>query len=225
MAKKNKNENINQLDLFGEGPSVQETSVPETVAVTPVASSPVVVEPVVVAPVVAEVVKPVEEVKEAVVVENNSVQAFLKGKTEAEAPALVEIAGQVKMTEQEFTTNLAVENRFVSLSIHSPMVIVTPIPEDGSLNLKTMKEQFPTFVTQVQRVNDLGDQFANMEFLEKLKNMVDSKKKLAKTVDEKEIAEELLFIDKLESGEIEIGEDEKEEVDAPAVKRSARPKI
>lgn len=220
MAKKNKNENTNQLDLFGE--PVQ--SAPEVVAVQPVVTAPVVVEPVTVAP-IAEVVKPVVEVKEPVV-ETTSVQAFLKGKTEeVEAPALVEIAGQVKMTELEFTTSLAVENRFVSLSIHSPMVIVTPIPEDGSLNLKTMKEQFPTFVTQVQKVNDLGDQFANVEFLEKLKNMVDSKKKLAKTVDEKEIADELLFIDRLERGEIEIADEENDNVEAPAVKKASKLKI
>lgn len=200
----------NQLDLFAQGTKEVESVVP-----APVAAQPFIENPVVVAaePVIAKVE----------VVEPKSVQTFLKEKeveVESVKPVMVEVVGQVKMTENEFIMSIPDENRFVSLSMHSDMVIITPIPEDGSLNLKLMKEQYPTFVTQVQKINDLGDQFANIEFLDKLKDLADGKKKAGKTLDSKEVEAEINFIDKLESGEIEE-EDEKPVVTS----KVSKPKI
>lgn len=199
----------NQLDLFTQGTKEVESVVPAPVAAQPFIENPVVAEESVIAKV--EVVEP------------KSVQTFLKEKeveVESVKPVMVEVVGQVKMTENEFIMSIPDENRFVSLSMHSDMVIITPIPEDGSLNLKLMKEQYPTFVTQVQKINDLGDQFANIEFLDKLKDLADGKKKAGKTLDSKEVEAEINFIDKLESGEIEV-EDEKPVVTS----KVSKPKI
>lgn len=199
----------NQLDLFTQGTKEVESVVPAPVAAQPFIENPVVAE--------ESVIAKVE------VVEAKSVQTFLKEKeveVESVKPVMVEVVGQVKMTENEFIMSIPDENRFVSLSMHSDMVIITPIPEDGSLNLKLMKEQYPTFVTQVQKINDLGDQFANIEFLDKLKDLADGKKKAGKTLDSKEVEAEINFIDKLESGEIEV-EDEKPVVTS----KVSKPKI
>lgn len=133
-----------------------------------------------------------------------------------------EIAGQVKTDINSFITDIPYENRFVSLSLDSKSMMITPLSDDGSITLKDMKELYPTHVTQIQKVgNDsiIDTEHDNMMFLEKLQNMVDSKKlNLAisgkgKEID-KSIDEEVKFISKLERGEIELIDDD--EPSAPA---------
>lgn len=229
---KNKNHE-NQLDLFSgvQSPNVSqetvavttpvEAVVPEVVVVAPVAT-PVVVEPV------------VAKAEEKVVSEG--IQSFLKNKEavaeSVESSSLVEIVGQVKMNAATFIESFPVDSRFVSLSMHSDMIIVTPMPEDNSLTLKMMKDNYPTFVTQVQRVSEdaIIDNVNNMEFLEKVRTIVEGKIKAGagKALDDKAIDAELKFIDKLESGEIELAEDENSDVEVKAVekpKRSAKAKL
>lgn len=153
----------NQLDLFSMAPVEAKADVAPVTEVAPVVVAEAKAVELVVAPVVVAEAKPVEVVvapavvaevvKPATVSEN--IQSFLKAKEDTvEAAAVkpfVEIAGQVKMDAVTFAQSLPTENRFVSLSQHSEMVIITPIPEDGSLTLKGMKENYPTFVTQVQK--------------------------------------------------------------------------
>lgn len=221
---KNKN-NDNQLDLFSgiQSPNVSQEVKEE---VTPVAAA---VKEVVVPVVEAVVEKPVvvaavetPKVEEKAVSEG--IQSFLKNKEAVaetvEPVALVEMAGQVKMNVSTFIESFPVDSRFVSLSMHSDMIIVTPMPEDNSLTLKMMKDNYPTFVTQVQRVSEdtIIDNVNNMEFLEKVRTIVDGKIKAGaiKGLDDKAIDAELRFIDKLESGEIELVEEETAEVEVKA---------
>lgn len=231
----------NQLDLF----SVATTEAkPEVVSVAAVA--PVVVEAVVeVKPVVAEVAKPVETVvapieaqvvkseepvavvdtvvKSATVSEN--IQSFLKAKEETveatEVKPFVEIAGQVKMDAITFSQSMPTENRFVSLSQHSDMVIITPIPEDGSLTLKSMKENYPTFVTQVQKVSEdfIPDALSNLEFLDKIRTIVEGKIKAGIQFDSKEVDKEMAFIGKIDQGDVDFDEEPSVEVDEPTVEK------
>jgi hypothetical protein len=232
----------NQLDLFSVAPVEAK---PEVASVAAVA--PVVVEAVVEAkPVVAEVSKPVETVvapvqaqavkseepvavvetvvKSATVSEN--IQSFLKAKEEtveaAEVKPFIEIAGQVKMDAITFSQSMPTENRFISLSQHSDMVIITPIPEDGSLNLKAMKDNYPTFVTQIQKVSEdfIPDALSNLEFLDKLRTIVDGKAKASKNLDSEEIAAlEKAFISNIDEGDVDFEEEPSVEADEPTVEK------
>lgn len=231
----------NQLDLFSVAPVEAK---PEVVSVAAVASA--VVEVVAEAkPVVAEVSKPVETVvapvqvvkseesvavvetvvKSATVSEN--IQSFLKAKEEtveaSEVKPFIEIAGQVKMDAITFSQSMPTENRFISLSQHSDMVIITPIPEDGSLTLKSMKDNYPTFVTQVQKVSEdfIPDALSNLEFLEKLRTIVDGKAKASKNLDSEEIAAlEMAFISNIDEGDVDFDEEPSVEVDQPTVEKT-----
>ncbi len=219
MAKQKNNDN--QMDLFKSEVISAEVDSPkiedkvETLSV--VSEQPSVVK-------AEEVV--VSKVEETVVEPTNSVQAFLKEKeAEVSSVTMVEIVGQVKMSEHDFIQSVPEENRFVSLSMHSDDIIITPIPEDGSIKLKDMKDKYPNFVTQIQKADDLADQFTNMEFLEKVKDLVAGKKKAGKTLDDKEIKAEVSFINKLENGDITVDEDESPQVEEKVVPKVAKPKM
>ena len=201
MAKNNKLDE-NQLDLFASpAPSVE-------VLVKPVEdnTAPTAVKETVVEPVVKTVETPVAAPKAPV----------------QEAEKLTEIAGQVKTDVTNFITDIPYESRFVSLSLDSKNIIITPFSEDNSITLKDMKELYPNHVTQIQRVNNdsLIDAHDNMKFLDKLQDMVDSKKlnlavsNKGKDLD-KSIDDEVKFISKLESGEIELIDDEPASPEAP----------
>lgn len=210
MAKMKVDEN--QLDLFAQAP------VEAKVEAAPVAPAAVVeIKNVSETPVVAE--KPV--VEKATV--NEDIQSFLKSKEEpsqAEVKQFVEIAGQVKMDAITFSQSIPDENRFVSLSLHSDMVIITPIPEDGSLNLKAMKDNYPTFITQVQKVSEdsIPDPIANLEFLDKLRTIVEGKLKAGKQFDSKEVEAEMAFISKIDQGDVDFDADEVS-ADEPSVEK------
>lgn len=211
MAKMKVDEN--QLDLFAQAP------VEAKVEAAPVAPAAVVeIKNVSETPVVAE--KPVVVEKATV---NEDIQSFLKSKEEpsqAEVKQFVEIAGQVKMDAITFSQSIPDENRFVSLSLHSDMVIITPIPEDGSLNLKAMKDNYPTFITQVQKVSEdsIPDPIANLEFLDKLRTIVEGKLKAGKQFDSKEVEAEMAFISKIDQGDVDFDADEVS-VDEPSVEK------
>lgn len=227
----------NQLDLFSVAPVEAKLDVaPVTEVVTEIKPvevvAPVVVAEVkpvevVIAPVVVAEVKPTEviaePVKQATVSEN--IQSFLKAKEEtveaAEVKPFVEIAGQVKMDAIAFSQSIPDENRFVSLSLHSDMVIITPIPEDGSLNLKAMKDNYPTFVTQVQKVTEdsIPDPIANLEFLDKLRTIVEGKLKAGIQFDSKEVDKEMAFIGKIDQGDVDFDEEPSAEVEEPTVEK------
>lgn len=227
----------NQLDLFSVAPVEAKLDVaPVTEVVTEIKPvevvAPVVVAEVkpvevVIAPVVVAEVKPTEviaePVKPATVSEN--IQSFLKAKEEtveaAEVKPFVEIAGQVKMDAIAFSQSIPDENRFVSLSLHSDMVIITPIPEDGSLNLKAMKDNYPTFVTQVQKVTEdsIPDPIANLEFLDKLRTIVEGKLKAGIQFDSKEVDKEMAFIGKIDQGDVDFDEEPSAEVEEPTVEK------
>ena len=192
MAKNNKLDE-NQLDMFANPtPSAE-------VLVTPVVDK--------VAPVVAK-----ETIVEPKAVELNIEAQKVSAPVVEKAP---EIAGQVKTDVDNFITDIPYESRFVSLSLDSKSMMITPLSEDGSITLKDMKELYPTHVTQIQKVgNDsIIDAHDIMMFLEKLQNMVDSKKlnlavsSKGKDID-KGIDEEVKLISRLESGEIELMDDE-----------------
>lgn len=203
----------NQLDLFAQAP------VEAKVEAAPVAPAAVVeIKNVSETPVVAE--KPVVVEKATV---NEDIQSFLKSKEEpsqAEVKQFVEIAGQVKMDAITFSQSIPDENRFVSLSLHSDMVIITPIPEDGSLNLKAMKDNYPTFITQVQKVSEdsIPDPIANLEFLDKLRTIVEGKLKAGKQFDSKEVEAEMAFISKIDQGDVDFDADEVS-ADEPSVEK------
>lgn len=106
---------------------------------------------------------------------NSTIKDFLISKENNS----IEISGQVKMTRDDFINSIPSEDRFVSIpKIDDNTVTVTAIPEDGSLTLRTMKENFPTFVTQVQKMKELEiiDSMDNMALLEKLENIIEGKK-------------------------------------------------
>lgn len=219
MAKNKADEN--QLDLFSMAPVEAK---PEVASV-----APVVVEAVIEAkPVVVEVAAPVTDIKSVVEqpleTQKDSIQTFLKAKEETiaaeEVKPFVEIAGQVKMDAISFSQSIPDENRFVSLSLHSDMVIITPIPEDGSLNLKGMKENYPTFVTQVQKVTEdsIPDPIANLEFLDKLRTIVEGKLKAGIQFDKKEVDKEMAFIGNIDQGDVDFDEPSVES-DEPAVEK------
>lgn len=219
MAKNKADEN--QLDLFSMAPVEAK---PEVASV-----APVVVEAVIEAkPVVVEVAAPVTDIKSVVEqpleTQKDSIQTFLKAKEETiaaeEVKPFVEIAGQVKMDAISFSQSIPDENRFVSLSLHSDMVIITPIPEDGSLNLKGMKENYPTFVTQVQKVTEdsIPDPIANLEFLDKLRTIVEGKLKAGIQFDKKEVDKEMAFIGNIDQGDVDFDEPSVE-ADEPAVEK------
>lgn len=191
MAKNNKLDE-NQLDMFANlAPSAEVLATPVVEKVSPVVVNETVVEK-------KSVEVPVEMPKAAAPIEK--------------AP---EIAGQVKTDVNSFITDIPYESRFVSLSLDSKSMMITPLSEDGSITLKDMKELYPNHVTQIQKVgNDsIVDAHDNMIFLEKLQNMVDSKKlnlavsSKGKDMD-KGIDEEVKLISRLESGEIELMDDE-----------------
>jgi hypothetical protein len=237
----------NQLDLFSVAPVEAKPEVASVAAVAPVVVEAVVeAKPVerVAAPVLAQALKsenpvgfvdggiktsfPTEiidnAVKSATVSEN--IQSFLKAKEEtveaAEVKPFIEIAGQVKMDAITFSQSMPTENRFISLSQHSDMVIITPIPEDGSLNLKAMKENYPTFVTQVQKVSEdfIPDALSNLEFLDKLRTIVDGKAKASKNLDSEEIAAlEKAFISNIDEGDVDFDEEPSVEADEPTVEK------
>lgn len=155
---------------------------------------------------------------------SEDIQSFLKTKEETveavDNKKFVEIAGQVKMDAIAFAHNMPTENRFVSLSQHSDMVIITPIPEDGSLTLKTMKENYPTFVTQVQKVTEdfIPDALSNLEFLDKIRTIVEGKIKASKHFDSKEVEAEMAFISKIDQGDVDFDEE-------PTVEAAVEPTV
>jgi hypothetical protein len=224
----------NQLDLFSVAPVEAKPEVASVAAVTPVVVEAVVEAKPVVAeiakPVVAEVIKSEEPVavvdtvvKSATVSEN--IQSFLKAKEETveatDVKPFIEIAGQVKMDAITFSQSMPTENRFVSLSQHSDMVIITPIPEDGSLTLKAMKENYPTFVTQVQKVTEdfIPDALSNLEFLDKIRTIVEGKIKAGIQFDSKEVDKEMAFIGKIDQGDVDFDEEPSVEIDEPTVEK------
>jgi len=224
MAKNRKDEN--QLDLFGNGNSdvVHSDNKAETVKVEAVGTD--ILKSV---DKKEENIPAVSELKAEKSVVSDSIQGFLKNKEESvtvkddqPSNAMIEIVGQIKMDVNTFITNIPDENRFVSLSMHSDMIIITPIPEDGSITLKNMKEMYPTFVTQAQKLNDesILSSEDNMQLLDKLQTIVDGKRKIGKNLDNKAIENEIKFIDKLEKGEIELIDDEEPKVEAPVAKKS-----
>ena len=232
MAKNKADEN--QLDLFSMAPVEVKPEVASVAAVAPVVVEAVAEVKAVVAevakPVVAEITAPVVDVKRSVeqtletVTQKDSIQTFLKAKEETvaaeEVKPFVEIAGQVKMDAISFSQSIPDENRFVSLSLHSDMVIITPIPEDGSLNLKAMKENYPTFVTQVQKVTEdsIPDPIANLEFLDKLRTIVEGKLKAGIQFDSKEVDKEMAFIGNIDQGDVDFDEPTVE-ADEPTVEK------
>ena len=222
----------NQLDLFSMAPVEAKADVAPVTEVAPVVVAEAKAVELVVAPVVVAEAKPVEVVvapavvaevvKPATVSEN--IQSFLKAKEDTvEAAAVkpfVEIAGQVKMDAVTFAQSLPTENRFVSLSQHSEMVIITPIPEDGSLTLKGMKENYPTFVTQVQKVSEdfIPDALSNLEFLEKIRTIVEGKLKAGIQFDKEAVDKEMAFIGNIDQGDVDFDETSVES-DEPAVEK------
>ncbi len=222
----------NQLDLFSMAPVEAKADVAPVTEVAPVVVAEAKPVELVVAPVVVAEAKPVEVVvapavvaevvKPATVSEN--IQSFLKAKEDTvEAAAVkpfVEIAGQVKMDAVTFAQSLPTENRFVSLSQHSEMVIITPIPEDGSLTLKGMKENYPTFVTQVQKVSEdfIPDALSNLEFLEKIRTIVEGKLKAGIQFDKEAVDKEMAFIGNIDQGDVDFDEPSVES-DEPAVEK------
>lgn len=150
MAKKNEL-NDNQMNLFGEKKeidTVKEVSLVNNILPTIQVNS-------------KEVINPIKDFLQA-----KEVNSF-------------EVTGQVKMTREEFINSIPAEDRFVSISaIDDKTVIVTLIPEDGSLTLKGMKELFPALVTQAQKMKDLEiiDSIDNMALIEKLENIIEGKK-------------------------------------------------
>lgn len=222
MAKMKVDEN--QLDLFAQAP------VEAKVEAEPVAPAVEIIKPITESTVMVdgglskgltvgalEKLQKSMEANKSVVDEkptvNEDIQSFLKSKEEpaqAEVKQFVEIAGQVKMDAITFSQSIPDENRFVSLSLHSDMVIITPIPEDGSLNLKAMKDNYPTFITQVQRVTEdsIPDPIANLEFLDKLRTIVEGKLKAGKQFDSKEVEAEMAFISKIDQGDVDFDADE-----------------
>jgi hypothetical protein len=236
----------NQLDLFSMAPVEAKVDVAPVTEVAPVVVAEAKPVELVVAPVLAQALKsetpvgfvdggiktsfPTEiidnAVKSATVSEN--IQSFLKAKEDtveaAEVKPFVEIAGQVKMDAITFAQSLPTENRFISLSQHSDMVIITPIPEDGSLTLKSMKDNYPTFVTQVQKVSEdfIPDALSNLEFLDKLRTIVDGKAKASKNLDSKEIAElERAFISNIDEGDVDFDEEPRVDADEQKVEKPA----
>lgn len=114
-----------------------------------------------------------EEIKVASVENSDSITTFLKSKDVS-----FEISGQVEMTREDFTNSTPENSRFVSISIiPNDKVLVTPSQEDGSLTLKIMKDNFPGYVTQLQRVTDSTfiDSFDNLNLLERLENIIEGK--------------------------------------------------
>lgn len=229
MAKNKADEN--QLDLFSVSP-VEAKQTVEVAAVTPIAvnyDAPIAekINPQVESKphdsltVVKEVTPNLVSAQVEVSPVNEGIKSFLKAKEEevSEVKQFVEIAGQVKMDAISFSQSIPSENRFVSLSQHSDMVIITPIPEDGSLNLKTMKDNYPTFVTQVQRVSEdfIPDPISNLEFLDKLRTIVEGKMKASKQFDGKEIEAEMAFISKIDQGDVDFDSDEVAVEAEPAV--------
>ena len=222
----------NQLDLFSMAPVEAKADVAPVTEVAPVVVAEAKAVELVVAPVVVAEAKPVEVVvapavvaevvKPATVSEN--IQSFLKAKEDTvEAAAVkpfVEIAGQVKMDAVTFAQSLPTENRFVSLSQHSEMVIITPIPEDGSLTLKGMKENYPTIVTQVQKVSEdfIPDALSNLEFLEKIRTIVEGKLKAGIQFDKEAVDKEMAFIGNIDQGDVDFDEPSVES-DEPAVEK------
>jgi len=222
----------NQLDLFSMAPVEAKADVAPVTEVAPVVEAEAKAVELVVAPVVVAEAKPVEVVvapavvaevvKPATVSEN--IQSFLKAKEDtveaAEVKPFVEIAGQVKMDAVTFAQSLPTENRFVSLSQHSEMVIITPIPEDGSLTLKGMKENYPTFVTQVQKVSEdfIPDALSNLEFLEKIRTIVEGKLKAGIQFDKEAVDKEMAFIGNIDQGDVDFDEPSVES-DEPAVEK------
>jgi hypothetical protein len=223
--------NENQMDLFsvGEPAEVSSSVVAPVVAeaVAPIvaeAVAPIVAEAV--APIVAEVVAPIVEDS----AKNNSIKDFLQAKdvnVETEVSVSLEISGQLRFSRDGFINSIPVESRFVSLSLaNDNVVVVTPYQEDGSLTLKLMKENFPGFVTQLQKVNDntFIDSIDNMDLLDKLENIIEGKKiaSMKSGIDTKQIDAEITFIGKLESGEVEVLDDEvptvETKIDAKKVK-------
>ncbi len=205
MAKKKLDEN--QMDLFKNAQVFE-----EKVELTNVAPE---------ATIVSE--KATEQVVE--VKSETGIRDFLIAKEEniAVAKVDVEIAGQELMTREQFINSVPVESRFVSLStINENEVLVTQFPEDGSLNLKTLKEKLPNYVTQLQKVdeNTLIDSFDNIALLEKLEKLVTARKMVAiKDLDLKQIDSEISLIDKLESGDLEI--DDTEEAQTSNVRKKS----
>jgi len=205
MAKKKLDEN--QMDLFKNAQVFE-----EKVELTNVASE---------ATIVSE--KATEQVVE--VKSETGIRDFLIAKEEniAVAKVDIEISGQELMTREQFINSVPVESRFVSLStINENEVLVTQFPEDGSLNLKTLKEKLPNYVTQLQKVdeNTLIDSFDNIALLEKLEKLVTARKMVAiKDLDLKQIDSEISLIDKLESGDLEI--DDTEEAQTSNVRKKS----
>lgn len=108
---------------------------------------------------------------------SNPIQEFLNAKENIS----IEISDQVKMTMEEFINSTPAEDRFVSISkieAEADTVMVTLIPEDGSITLKTMKEIFPDFVTQPQKINEfeITDSMDNIALIEKLEKIIEGKK-------------------------------------------------
>ena len=214
---KNIKSNENQMDLFsGTSDKVEtlktvEQNLEKAVEVTIEA-------PVMKSPVAAIIVS--DEVSS--VMSNNGIKDFLQAKEETiekEETISLEISGQLKFSRDGFVNSIPVESRFVSLSVADDnVVIVTPYQEDGSLTLKSMKESFPGFVTQLQKVNEntFIDSVDNMDLLDKLENIIEGKRivLMRDGIDIKKIDAEILFIDKLESGEVEILDDEVQKVES-----------
>ncbi len=205
MAKKKLDEN--QMDLFKDAQVFEEKA--ELTNVVPEAT------------IVAEKATEQEQVME--VKSETGIRDFLIAKEETIAVAKVdiEIAGQELMTREQFINSVPVESRFISLSTtNENEVLVTQLPEDGSLNLKILKEKLPNYVTQLQKVdeNTLIDSFDNIALLEKLERLVTARKIAAiKDIDLKQIDSEISLIDKLESGDLEI--DDTEETPISNVKK------
>lgn len=222
----------NQLDLFSMAPVEAKADVAPVTEVAPVVVAEAKPVELVVAPVVVAEAKPVEVVVAPVVVAevvkpatvSENIQSFLKAKEDtvevAAVKPFVEIAGQVKMDAVTFAQSLPTENRFVSLSQHSEMVIITPIPEDGSLTLKGMKENYPTFVTQVQKVSEdfIPDALSNLEFLEKIRTIVEGKLKAGIQFDKEAVDKEMAFIGNIDQGDVDFDEPSVES-DEPAVEK------
>lgn len=188
-----------QLDLFSDVVPNDEPFI------TPVRSAPAKVEAVAVEAVVekAPVVEAVKEIQTPVV-----------DKVEENLP---EIAGQVKTDIYNFVSDISYETRFVSLAFDSDVVIITPYSEDNSITLKDIKELYPSFVTQLQKVTGekILDASDNMNFIEKLQTIIDSKKlNMAVALKAKEVKELDSFIDEqvhliseLERGEFDLSDD------------------
>lgn len=213
---KNIKSNENQMDLFNVPADKVETL--QTVEPTLEKKVEIAVEaPVITAP-VSEVVAP--EVINSVS-SNNAIKDFLQAKevtVKSEETIVIEISGQLKFSRDGFVNSIPVESRFVSLSLADDnVVIVTPYQEDGSLTLKSMKESFPGFVTQLQKVNEntFIDSVDNMALLDRLENIIEGKRiaSMKDGIDIKQIDAEISFIDKLESGEAEILDDESQELE------------